>query len=68
MRNYPPEVKADAVALYESRPDATVRLVTADLGIISETLRIWGEGCGGKPSSGGAGRRNRLRRRPRWRR
>ncbi|CAM5668285.1 hypothetical protein SATRM34S_07075 [Streptomyces atroolivaceus] len=54
MRNYPPEVKADAVALYESRPDATVRSVTADLGIISETLRIWGEGCGGKPSSGGS--------------
>ncbi|MER7811557.1 hypothetical protein [Streptomyces sp900116325] len=24
MKNYPPEFKADAVALYESRPDATI--------------------------------------------
>lgn len=39
MKNYPPEFKADAVALYESRPDATIRLVAADLGINPETLR-----------------------------
>ncbi|MFD8060123.1 transposase [Streptomyces cyaneofuscatus] len=33
MNNYPPEFKADAVALYELRPEATVRSVGADLGI-----------------------------------
>ncbi|MGY3676408.1 hypothetical protein [Streptomyces sp. TE33382] len=30
MENYPPEFKADAVALYESRPEATIRPVAAD--------------------------------------
>lgn len=33
MKNYPAEFKADAVALYESRPDATIRSVAADRGI-----------------------------------
>ncbi|WP_424921122.1 IS3 family transposase [Streptomyces sp. wa1] len=41
MKNYPPQFKADAVALYESRPDATIRSVAADLGINQETLRNW---------------------------
>ncbi|WP_329617666.1 IS3 family transposase [Streptomyces brevispora] len=41
MKNYPPEFKADAVALYESRPAATIRSVAADLGINPETLRNW---------------------------
>ncbi|MBZ6261193.1 IS3 family transposase [Streptomyces olivaceus] len=41
MKNYPPEFKADAVALYESRPEATIRSVAADLGINPETLRNW---------------------------
>jgi transposase len=41
MKNYPPEFKADAVALYESRPDATIRSVAADLGINPEILRNW---------------------------
>ncbi|WP_371800373.1 hypothetical protein OG963_42930 (plasmid) [Streptomyces sp. NBC_01707] len=31
MKNYPPEFKADAVALYESRPDARIRSVAAVL-------------------------------------
>ncbi|WP_443073579.1 transposase [Streptomyces sp. NBC_01429] len=39
VKDYPPEFKADAVALYESRPDATIRSVAADLGINPETLR-----------------------------
>ncbi|MFE3126635.1 transposase [Streptomyces hydrogenans] len=39
MKNYPPEFRADAVALYESRPEATVRSVAADPGINPETLR-----------------------------
>ncbi|MDH6193235.1 transposase [Streptomyces sp. CZ24] len=41
MKNYPPEFKADAVALYESRPEATIRSVAADLGVNPETLRNW---------------------------
>ncbi|GAA2812769.1 transposase InsO family protein [Nonomuraea dietziae] len=41
MKNYPPEFKRDAVALYESRPGATIAGVGADLGISSETLRNW---------------------------
>ncbi|MGC5342086.1 IS3 family transposase [Streptomyces sp. DT171] len=46
MKNYPPEFKADAVALYESRPEATIRSVTADLGINPETLRNWVRAAG----------------------
>jgi len=41
MKNYPPQFKADAVALYQSRPDATIRQIAADLGINPETLRNW---------------------------
>ncbi len=41
MKNYPPQFEADAVALYESRPEATIRQVAADLGINPETLRNW---------------------------
>ena len=36
MKNYPPQFKADAVALYQSRPEATIRQVAADLGINPE--------------------------------
>lgn len=39
MKNYPPEFKAEAVALYESRPEATIRSVAADPGINPESLR-----------------------------
>ncbi|QKV90474.1 IS3 family transposase [Streptomyces sp. NA02950] len=46
MKNYPPEFKADAVALYESRPEATIRQVAADLGINPETLRNWVRAAG----------------------
>ncbi|MFI6951443.1 IS3 family transposase [Streptomyces sp. NPDC050422] len=46
MKNYPPEFKADAVALCESRPDATIRSVAADLGINPETLRNWVRAAG----------------------
>ncbi|RZF09640.1 hypothetical protein C0R05_06010 [Streptomyces albidoflavus] len=41
MKNYPPQFKADAVALYQSRPEATIRSVAADLRINPETLRNW---------------------------
>ncbi|WSZ31529.1 transposase [Streptomyces sp. NBC_00882] len=33
MKNYPPQFKADAVALYQSRPGTTIRSVAADLRI-----------------------------------
>ncbi|MFP8903379.1 transposase [Streptomyces atacamensis] len=41
MKNYPPRFTADAVALYQSRPEATIRQVATDLGINPETLRNW---------------------------
>jgi transposase len=41
MKNYPSEFKRDAVALYESRPGATIAGIAADLGISAETLRNW---------------------------
>nr|WSW70830.1 transposase [Streptomyces sp. NBC_00995] len=43
MKNYPPQFKADAAALYESRPEATIRSIAADPGINPETC---GTGCG----------------------
>ncbi|MEU9102260.1 IS3 family transposase [Streptomyces sp. NPDC048361] len=46
MKNYPPQFKADAVALYESRPDATIRSIAADLGVNPETLRNWVRAAG----------------------
>ena len=41
MKHYPPEFRAEAVALYRSRPGTTIRAVAADLGINHETLRNW---------------------------
>ncbi|MGW6263704.1 IS3 family transposase [Streptomyces sp. NPDC055085] len=41
MKNYPPEFKADAVALYQSRPGVTIKQIAADLGVNPETLRNW---------------------------
>ena len=41
MKNYSAEFRADAVALYHSRPDATIRSVAEDLGVNPETLRNW---------------------------
>lgn len=41
MRRYPAEFKADAVALYRSRPGARIKSVAGDLGVNSETLRNW---------------------------
>ncbi|MEU0038363.1 transposase [Streptomyces sp. NPDC006333] len=46
MKNYPPQFKADAVALYQSRPEATIRQVAADLGINPKTLRNWVRAAG----------------------
>lgn len=46
MKHYPPQFKADAVALYQSRPESTIRQVAADLGIDPETLRNWVRAAG----------------------
>jgi len=65
-KHYPPEFKADAVALYRSRPGATIALIADDLGVNRETLRSWvradDQRCGGdsrasRPATaaGGAG-------------
>ncbi len=40
-KHYPAEFKADAVALYRSRPGATIAQIADDLGINRETLRSW---------------------------
>jgi transposase len=40
-KHYPPEFKADAVALYRSRPGATIASIADDLGVNRETLRSW---------------------------
>lgn len=46
MKHYPPEFKADAVALYRWRPGATIVSVAVDLGVNAETLRNWIRGAG----------------------
>ncbi|GLW04828.1 transposase [Streptomyces lavendulae subsp. lavendulae] len=55
MKHYPPEFKADAVALYESRPGATIRSVAADLGVNPETLRNWVRAAGASRPRGRRG-------------
>jgi transposase len=52
MQNYSPEFKADAVALYQSRPDTTLESVAADLGISRETLRGWVRAAGASRPQG----------------
>ncbi|WP_433269412.1 IS3 family transposase [Actinosynnema sp. CS-041913] len=41
MKHYPPEFRAEAVALYRSRPGVTIKSVAQDLGVNHETLRNW---------------------------
>ncbi|MFF1495997.1 transposase [Streptomyces sp. NPDC058304] len=48
MKHYPAEFKADAVALYRSRPGATTKSVAADLGVNTETLRNWTRAADGR--------------------
>jgi transposase len=40
-KHYPVQFKADAVALYRSRPGATIAQIADDLGVNRETLRSW---------------------------
>ncbi|MEU9057276.1 transposase [Streptomyces sp. NPDC048384] len=75
MKHYLVEFKADAVALYRSRPGATIKSVAADLGVNTETLRNWIRAADGRQSgahsappeaaqAGGDGVRDILRRAP----
>ena len=41
MKHYPAEFKADAIALYRSRPGATIAQISAELGLNRETPRNW---------------------------
>jgi transposase len=40
-KHYPQQFKADAVALYRSRPGAMIAPIADDLGVNRETLRSW---------------------------
>ncbi|MBO4270588.1 transposase [Microbispora triticiradicis] len=40
MKVYPPDFRADTVALYLSDPAGTIRSVARDLGVSWETLRL----------------------------
>jgi transposase len=40
-KHYPAQFKVDAVALYRSRPGATIAQIADDLGVNRETLRSW---------------------------
>ncbi|MFJ8855012.1 transposase [Streptomyces sp. NPDC102437] len=55
MKHYPAEFEADAVALYRSRPGATIKSVATDLGVNTETLR--GDALVTASSSGSASAR-----------
>ncbi|MEV2236312.1 transposase [Streptomyces phaeochromogenes] len=48
-------VQGGAVALYGSRPEATIKQIAAELGINPETLRNWIRSAGSKPSPGPPG-------------
>ncbi|MET9658037.1 transposase [Streptomyces sp. NPDC006510] len=55
MKHYPAEFKADAVALYRSRPGATIKSVATDLGVNRVTARLLrrsrcGVGAGATPA------------------
>ncbi|MFH9075796.1 transposase [Streptomyces alboflavus] len=50
MKRYPAEFKADAVALYRSRPGVTIKSVAAGLGVNTETLRNWIRAADGRRS------------------
>ncbi|GAA4492058.1 hypothetical protein GCM10023094_56690 [Rhodococcus olei] len=55
-KNYSEEFRRQAVDLYESTPEATIRGIAADLGVERGTLRHWIDryGTGRKTTVGGA--------------
>ncbi|MGW2866160.1 transposase [Streptomyces sp. NPDC001205] len=56
MKHYPPEFKADAVALHRSWPGATIKSVAADLGVNTETLMDAMDASTQHPDAGEAAR------------
>jgi transposase len=59
-KHYPAQFKADAVALYRSRPGTTIAQVADDLGVNREKLRSWVRADdqrrgGGRPVASSAG-------------
>jgi transposase len=59
MKVYPPEFKADAVALYLSDPRRTYASVAKDLGVNRETLRLWVRQARAAGQSAGDARRGK---------
>jgi transposase len=55
-KHYPVQFKADAVALYRSRPGATIAQIADDLGINRETLRSWVRADDQRRGTGASGR------------
>lgn len=57
MKHYPPQFKADAVALYHSRPGVSAAQVARDLAVYPATLLAWIRQAGqsGGSSRGGSG-------------
>lgn len=57
MKHYPPQFKADAVALYHSRPGVSAAQIARDLGVYPATLLAWIKEAGqsGGSSGGGSG-------------
>jgi transposase len=55
VKVYPPEFKADAVALYLSDPARTYASVAKDLGVNRETLRLWVRQARSAGAAGGDG-------------
>lgn len=53
MKHYPPEFRADAVAMYRSQPGATIASIAADLGVNAETMRSWIRSAEGGKAKGG---------------
>jgi transposase len=53
-KQYPAQFKADAVALYRSRPGTTIAQVADDLGVNRETLRSWVRADDARRGSGGS--------------
>jgi transposase len=53
-KHYPAQFKADAVALYRSRPGSTIAQIADDLGVNRETLRSWVRADDQQPGATGA--------------
>jgi transposase len=54
-KHYPQQFKADAVALFRSRPGATIASIADDLGVNRETVRSWVRADDRRRGSGPAG-------------